>query len=538
MLNPVLSTKPLASGSFSRRIMGVLSVVLAVALFGSALGVWSLNKVEQETDRMVAQAMVTERLTGELQRHLSVNVARSKALALSSEPQVGDTLAPEMAQTSAQVEELLKKLGQTLKTPEDLLLLDGIVQSNHDFIKAMQELTVARDGGVTANIEKIYGTRLKPSALAVLQKVAQLGDSQRSTIDASAKEIAKLSSSAQWGLVLFGLCALLLGGWLSVWLVRAITRPIRQAVATANRVATLDLTERIEGHDRDEGGHLLRALGRMQAALHQLVDQAQVASGSVADGATEIAHGNLDFSNRTERAASFLQQTATLVEQIAMAMQQSMETASRGETMARSAATQAADGSAVMTELMQTMTDIRESSRQIVEITAVIDGIAFQTNILALNAAVEAARAGPEGRGFAVVAAEVRVLANRSGAAARQIKALIGASVDKVELGTGKVNKAQATMALIVESVNRVANAISEINAETLDQSTSMSSIHAAVNQLDQMTQQNSAVIEESSAAAQSLKERASDLRDMTGKFRLPKAEHGARSGLILLQAG
>jgi methyl-accepting chemotaxis protein len=173
-------------------------------------------------------------------------------------------------------------------------------------------------------------------------------------------------------------------------------------------------------------------------------------------------------------------------------------------------------------ELMQTMTDIRESSRQIVDITAVIDGIAFQTNILALNAAVEAARAGNEGRGFAVVAAEVRVLANRSGAAARQIKVLIGNSVDKVELGSGKAVQARAAMTQIVESVQRVAQAIGALSADTLDQSASMSSIHAAVNQLDRMTQQNSAVIEESSAAAQTLQERASELRDMTGKFRMP----------------
>ena len=517
-----LPLKPAAPASFSRSILSVFAVVLGVALVGSVLGIWSLNRVEQETDRMVSQAMVTERLAGELQSHVAVNVARSKALALSSEPQVGDALSPEMAQTSSKVDELLKLLGSTLRTPQDHLLLDAMIQSNQDFNKAMQELTVARDGGVTANIERVYATRLKPSSQAMMQKVAQLESSQRSTIDAAAKQIEKLSSSAQWGLVLFGLVALLLGGVLSFWLVRAITRPISQAVDTANRVAALDLTEPIEGHDRDEGGRLLTALSRMQASLHHLVDQAQMASRSVADGATEIAVGNLDFSNRTELAASFLQQTSALVEQIAMAMRQTMQSAAGGESMARVAAAQADEGSAVRKELMQTMSDIRDSSRQIVDITAVIDGIAFQTNILALNAAVEAARAGPEGRGFAVVAAEVRVLANRSGAAARQIKALIGDSVDKVEIGTKNVAQARSTMALIVESINRVANAIATINAETLGQSSGMSSIHAAVNQLDRMTQENSAVIEESSAAAQTLQERASDLRGMTGQFRLP----------------
>jgi methyl-accepting chemotaxis protein len=509
-------------GSFSRRILGVLSLVLTVALLGSALGAWSLNRVSQETELMVKHALATERLTVELQRHLTVNLARSKALALSSEPQVGDVLSPEIQKTAAQVEVLLKKLEAMQTSAEDKLMLGTMTQTNREFLKALQELSAARDGGVTANIEKVYSERLQPTAQAVQQAVTQLGDAQRAEIDQSAQQIESLSLTARWGLVLFGACAAVLGALLSFWLVRAITGPIRQAVDTANRVAALDLTQTIVGHDRDEGGQLLHALARMQASLHQLVGQTQLASGSVAEGAAEIAAGNMDFSNRTELAASFLQQTAALVEQIARAMSDSLQASARGEQLARSAATQAEGGSAIVGDLMQTMTDIRESSRQIVDITAVIDGIAFQTNILALNAAVEAARAGNEGRGFAVVAAEVRVLANRSGAAARQIKALIGNSVEKVELGSGKAVQARAAMMQIVESVQRVAQAIGSLNADTLGQSASMSSIHAAVNQLDRMTQQNSAVIEESSAAAQTLQERASDLRDMTGKFRMP----------------
>jgi len=203
-------------------------------------------------------------------------------------------------------------------------------------------------------------------------------------------------------------------------------------------------------------------------------------------------------------------------------MHHSLEAASRGERLAQSAAGEAAGGSQVMSEVMQTMDDIRESSRQIVDITAVIDGLAFQTNILALNAAVEAARAGEQGRGFAVVAAEVRVLANRSAEAARQIKSLITASADKVELGAAKVRQARDSMSAIVDSVGRVVHAIGEITVGTQEQSISMSSINAAVSRLDQMTQQNAAVVEESAAAAQSLQAQAGDLRDVAGQFRLP----------------
>jgi methyl-accepting chemotaxis protein len=518
----VLSSGFKASGSFSRRILGVLSLVLVVALLGSAIGYWSLLRVSRETAIMVDEAMATERVAGDLHRHILVNVARSKALALSSEPQVGDVLTPEINQTSALVEKLLKQLEAMLHTPQDQAMLHHMTASNIEFLKAWQALTAARDGGLTSNIEQVYTSRFTPAAQALLTAVTQLGDSRRARIDASVAGINDSSLSARAGLILFSLCALLLGGGLSVWLVRGITRPIQQAVDTANRVAALDLTVHIQGHDRDEAGRLLVALGRMQASLHSLVAEVQGASHSVAEGATQIAAGNLDFSSRTELAASFLQQTAAAVDEVTTTMHHSMEAATRGEILATSAATAAADGSAVISEVMQTMKDINASSCEIVDITAVIDSIAFQTNILALNAAVEAARAGEQGRGFAVVAAEVRTLANRSAQAARQIKALIGASVDTVKLGTAKVSQARDTMSAINDSVGRVAQAIAEITANTRGQSSSMSNINAAVNRLDQMTQQNAAVVEQSAAAAQSLQDQAGDLRDVAQRFRLP----------------
>ena len=511
-----------SAGSFSRRIMGVLLLVLAVALLGSAIGFWSLFSVSGETGRMVDNDMATERLASDLSRHIAVNVSRTKALALSSEPQVGDALAPEINQTTTHIDTLLKKLDGMLTIPADKVILTRMREANIQFLKACQALTTARDGGLTSNIEQVVANSFTPAALALQDAVTQLGDSQRAKIDASVLGISHLSLTARWGLVLFSFCALLLGGFLSIWLVRSITRPIQQAVETANRVAALDLTAHIDGHDRDEAGRLLVALGRMQASLHSLVSEVQGASHSVAEGATQIAAGNFDFSSRTEMAASFLQQTAASVEEVTATMHASLEAAFRGETLAKSAAQQAADGSAVMSDVMQTMNDINESSRQIMDITGVIDSIAFQTNILALNAAVEAARAGEQGRGFAVVAAEVRTLANRSALAAREIKALMAASADKVKLGTAKVSQARDTMFKIVDSVGHVTQAIGQITAGSRTQSSSMESINVAVNQLDQMTQQNAAVIEESAAAAQSLQDQAGDLRDVANRFQLP----------------
>lgn len=501
----------------------VLTLVLAVAMLGAAIGYWSLQRVSIDTERMVKKVMSTERLAGDLQRHILVNVARSKAFALSSEPQVGDALIPEINVTSQQIDALLQKLGNVLTTSEDRAILARMTQANTAFAKARQELIVARDGGVTATIEKVYNERFTPAATALQETVTQLGDAQRTQIEASATQVSRLSLSARWGLVLFSSCALLLSGILSVWLVRSITRPIQQAVDTANRVAALDLTFSIDdGHDRHEAGRLLIALGRMQTSLSTLVEQVQEASHGVAEGATQIAAGNLDFSSRTEMTASFLQQTAASIEEVAQTLHASLQAAARGETLVKSAALEATGGSAVMSELMLTMDDIRTSSSQIVDITAVIDSIAFQTNILALNAAVEAARAGEQGRGFAVVAAEVRTLANRSALAAREIKALIGASADNVKLGTVKVQQARDTMNSIVESVGRVSEVIGEIHAGSSAQSNSISNINVAVSQLDQMTQQNAAVVEESAAAAQNLQDQASGLRDVAARFRLP----------------
>jgi methyl-accepting chemotaxis protein len=401
--------------------------------------------------------------------------------------------------------------------------LDRMQQANAVFAKARQDLTVARDGGVTANIEKVYAERFTPAATALQGAVKQLDDAQRANIIASATEVNNMSLNARWGLALFSLSTLLLGGVLSVWLVRSITRPIQQAVDTANRVAALDLTFRIDGHDRDEAGRLLIALGQMQASLHHLVEQVQGASHSVAEGATQIAAGNLDFSSRTEMAASFLQQTAASIEEVSITMHASLQAAARGEAIAKSATLEATSGSAIMSEVMQTMDDICTSSNQIVDITAVIDGIAFQTNILALNAAVEAARAGEQGRGFAVVAAEVRTLANRSAQAAREIKALIGVSSENIKLGTARVHQARESMNNIVESVGRVTEAIGEIHHRgSHAQNGSISSINVAVSRLDQMTQQNAAEVEESAAAAQNLQDQAGGLRDVAGRFRLP----------------
>ncbi len=320
-------------------------------------------------------------------------------------------------------------------------------------------------------------------------------------------------------LVLVGLLVIGGIGWL---MLRSVMRQIggepALAVSAMRSVAGGDLTVTLP---RVPAGSLLAALADMIASLRGTVGQVRTATDSISTASTEIASGNQDLSSRTEHTASNLQETAASMEELTGTVRQSAESARTATQLAEAAAGTARRGGTVVGEVVHTMREINESSRKISDIIGVIDGIAFQTNILALNAAVEAARAGEQGRGFAVVAGEVRSLAQRSAEAAKEIKGLIGTSVDRVETGTRLVSEAGQTMDEIVASVQRVTDVISEIGAATGEQSQGISQVGAAVAQLDQMTQQNAALVEESAAAAQSLRDQAQKLAGVVATFRL-----------------
>jgi methyl-accepting chemotaxis protein-1 (serine sensor receptor) len=316
----------------------------------------------------------------------------------------------------------------------------------------------------------------------------------------------------------FGLVMAAVVGWL---LVRAIVRPIERAVEIAGAVASGDLTQKIEVDSRDETGRLLLALKDMNAALVRIVTQVRGGTDTIATASGEIAAGNLDLSSRTEQQAGSLEETASSMEELTSTVKQNADNARQANVLAASAQQVAGKGGEVVEQVVKTMGAINSSATRIVDIIAVIDGIAFQTNILALNAAVEAARAGEQGRGFAVVAGEVRNLAQRSAAAAKEIKSLIDDSVEKVHHGSELVDQAGATMAEIVQSVGRVTDIITEISAASQEQTAGIEQINSAVTQMDQVTQQNAALVEEASAAAQALQEEARALAQAVGTFRL-----------------
>ena len=513
---------PRTTNILGRRLLATFVTVLLLTLAGSAIGVWSLRSVDAATRQAIENNVATERLVADAYRLQAINTERYKAMALSSEPEVGEILSADIERTQTHYRELMDQLATRLQTPAEQALLTGTHDKAQDFQAAVKELVTARDFGLTERIRKVFTERFEPSAAALLGSLQQLAQSQRDAIDAAGAQIAQSSQRAQVALTLFCATALLLGSVLTWWLVRSISRPIGAANATAQRVSSLDLRENIEGHNRDEAGQLLLSLNTMQEALRTLVMQVRQSAQSVRLAAHEIAQGNADLSERTEGTASSLQQTAAALEQVTQRLHQSTETAARAEHMASQASAVATEGGNAMAQVVHTMQNIQQSSRKVEEVTGVIDSIAFQTNILALNAAVEAARAGEQGRGFAVVAAEVRQLAMRAGEAAREIKGLIATSAQNVETGTALVNGAGHTMGQIVDSIRNVASMISDISTTTLSQTRDINDINTAVARLDQMTQQNSALVEESAAASEGLRHQANELTHLISQFVLP----------------
>ena len=344
----------------------------------------------------------------------------------------------------------------------------------------------------------------------------QLQERQR---DAAKQRAADQRQRAIWLGVGIALVVVLLGMVLAALLVRSITQPLARAVGLADTIAAGDLTQDVHDERRDELGQLLRALSAMGARLRSVVGEVRSGVESVSAASSQIATGNHDLSARTEQTAANLEETAASMEELTATVTQSADTARQANQLAANAAQAAEQGGQVMDQVVTSMQQITDSSRKIADIIGVIDGIAFQTNILALNAAVEAARAGEQGRGFAVVAGEVRSLAQRSAEAAKEIKQLIGTSVDNVESGSAQVAQAGQSMQEIVQGVRRVSDLIGEITASSTEQRDGISQVNQAVANLDQMTQQNAALVEESSAAAAAMHEQAQRLAQVVAVF-------------------
>ena len=500
-------------------LVGVLSLLLLVMGGIGLLGISRTNEALRTVyeDRTVPMGQVAE-----IQRRL----LRNRLLIANSLV----TPAPEFVARNAQeVEENIAAIGKvweaymaTTLTTEEAKLAKNFAEDRMKFVQeGLKPAVVALRANDITGAKQVVVEKIRPlyepvgAGIAALLKL-QL-DTARAEYDAALARYGTIRAVAVVA-VLAGIGFAVVFGY---FLIRGLSRDLNHAVEAADTVAEGDLTQAIHTEGHDEIARLLQAMAKMRDNLARVVAGVRENAESVATGSSQIAQGNHDLSNRTEEQASALEETAATMEQLGTTVRHNADNARQANQLAQGASTVAVRGGEVVGEVVQTMRGINDSSKKIADIISVIDSIAFQTNILALNAAVEAARAGEQGRGFAVVASEVRSLAQRSAEAAREIKGLITASVERVEQGTALVDQAGATMQEVVSSIRRVTDIMGEISSASTEQSSGVAQVGEAVSQMDQATQQNAALVEQSAAAAESLKEQAQKLVQAVAVFRL-----------------
>ena len=503
----------------------VLIVVLLVAVVG--FSGYRSAKVQAQSEvlakDMEARVQAAIRWSGLTE----TNAARTQALIVSSEPAVEAEFKDVIAATSAQISEVQKSLESRALSEADKAQMARIASARKVMIDLRGQARELKQAGQQEQAITLVKQSYNPAVATYLQTLRDFVQQQQDSAAAQQRALADSRMlTVQIAALAVGLLLLsiIVGAY---YLIGSIQRPLQQANALAACIAKGDLSQHETVTRGDEFGDLLRSLYAMSHALGRMVHQVRQSTDSIAIASAEIATGNQDLSARTEQTSSNLQETAAAMEQFTSTLQHSAGSARQASSLALGATGVAQRGGEVVGQVVATMEDINHSSKKIADIIGVIDGIAFQTNILALNAAVEAARAGEQGRGFAVVASEVRSLAQRSAQAAKEIKQLISASVERVETGSRLVSDAGTTMTDIVQSVQRVNDIINEITAASSEQSAGVTQVNQAVGNLDQMTQQNAALVEESAAAAQSLREQADQLAQVVSMFTVNAARYG-----------
>jgi methyl-accepting chemotaxis protein-1 (serine sensor receptor) len=511
--------------SIKSRLIFVIAFLAVELVAGAVIGIYNLGVANTELKQMYDHRLVGLNQVGQVTQLITANqLAIAKAVNVEDPGQRSAALSAIDANV-ATVNKLWGEYTKMANNDAERTLIEQFTTARKAFLE-QGLLPAAAAIRANDNIQAIALLNGPMTRLYVplndlgAKLIKEQQDAALKEYQASQSTFEIVRAVCLAGLV-FGLIMAAFVGWV---LVRAIVRPLEQAVAIAGAVAQGDLTQTIEVTSNDETGRLLKALKDMNDSLVKIVSQVRTGTDNIATASSQIAAGNLDLSSRTEQQAGSLEETASSMEELTSTVKQNADNARQANALATSASEVAGKGGAVVEQVVQTMGAINASSTRIVDIIAVIDGIAFQTNILALNAAVEAARAGEQGRGFAVVAGEVRSLAQRSAAAAKEIKLLIDDSVDKVHHGSELVERAGATMQEIVQSVNRVTDIMSEITAASQEQTAGIEQINGAVAQMDQVTTQNAALVEEASAAAASLQEEATALAQTVGAFKLNQA--------------
>jgi methyl-accepting chemotaxis protein len=504
-----------------RITLGFAAVLLATLLVGvvaiNRLGVIQANVTDLATNRLPsvnALGQIQVKL-GELRKAELSMCLQEVILEVEKEQQRMQQLR------GKELPEAMKTYEALISSPAERALWQSAVDKMQAYLAVQDKLVLARKAGNRGEYQTLATGESSARLQAAMVDVGKLVTLNLGGGAASYVEAQQTYSTVRMTMVALVIITVVAGALLAWGLTRSTVQPLNAMVEVAQRVAEGNLTVQVDASRKDELGLLARALGEMKDALNRSLSTVRVSAESIAMSSGEVAAGSSDLSGRTEQMASSLEQTSATMQALTDTVRQNAEATRQASQLAVSASEVADRGGAVVSQVVSTMDEINQASRKIADIIGVIDGIAFQTNILALNAAVEAARAGEQGRGFAVVASEVRSLAQRSAEAAREIKVLIGSSVERVDAGARLVGDAGDTMREIVSAVQRVSDIIQEISTATQEQSTSLMEVGQAVQRLDEVTQQNAALVEQSSAASESLREQAGSLQQVVAQFRL-----------------
>ena len=501
--------------------------ILLITLVIAAIGIWRLGTLKAAAQELATVELDRSELSQRWAADIKLNWVRTLATLNASDPEYMSALQKEMEETSKTISETQGQLTPLIHDAKGKELVAAIASMRELYRGPRSDFMKRKMAGedVGAGVK----TSLRPLAENYLKSLENLETHMNQRLLASQAETNAIAVTSQTILGVGAAVSILLGAVLAVIATRSITHPLGQAVAAAQSIERGDLDVHMQTQGRDEPAQLMQALAVMRDNLSRIVGEVRDNAEGVSTSSAEIAHGNHDLSARTENQASALEETASSMEEMSSTVAKNAANARQANQLSMSASNIAIRGGEVVGQVVETMKGINASSRKISDIISVIDGIAFQTNILALNAAVEAARAGDQGRGFAVVASEVRALAGRSAEAAKEIKVLIHASVERVEHGSLLVDRAGATMTEVVDSIQRVTEIMGEITIASAEQSTGVAQVSEAVQQMDAVTQQNAALVEEMAAAASSLSTQAKALVDVMAFFNLSKRLPGAQ---------